>query len=71
MITFTSGSTATHFKKLGLPLPQGLKTASIGPVTSKEMRKLGLSVDLEAAQHDISDLVESIRAFYQSKKERL
>jgi uroporphyrinogen III methyltransferase/synthase len=68
MITFTSGSTATHFKALGLPLPEALKTASIGPVTTGEMRKLGLPVDLEASQHDIPGLVEAIRAFYQPKK---
>lgn len=68
MITFTSGSTATHFMALGLPLPEGLQTASIGPVTSAEMNKLGLPVDLEAIQHDIPGLVEAIRAFYQSKK---
>lgn len=68
MITFTSGSTATHFKALGLPLPEALKTASIGPVTTGEIRKLGLPVDLEASQHDIPGLVEAIRAFYQPKK---
>ena len=64
MITFTSASTADHFMALGLPLPVGLKTASIGPVTSSEMKKLGLPIDLEANQHDIPGLVASIRDFY-------
>ena len=65
MITFTSASTAAHFTALGLPLPEGLQTASIGPVTSEAMRGLGMSVDLEAPQHDIPGLVEAIRSFYE------
>ena len=65
MITFTSASTAAHFMALGLPLPEGLPTASIGPVTSEAMRGLGMSVDLEAPQHDIPGLVEAIRSFYE------
>ena len=64
MITFTSASTADHFMALGLPWPEGLKTASIGTVTSAEMKKLGLGVDLEAPQHDIPGLVDAIRDFY-------
>jgi uroporphyrinogen III methyltransferase/synthase len=64
MITFTSTSTAAHFSALGLPMPEGLKTASIGPVTSAEMRTLGLSVDLESSQHDIPGLVNAILRFY-------
>jgi uroporphyrinogen III methyltransferase/synthase len=64
MITFTSASTADHFMALGLPLPEELKTASIGPVTSSEMKKLGLPIDLEANQHDIPGLVAAIRDFY-------
>jgi len=68
MITFTSGSTAAHFMALGLPLPEGLQTASIGPVTSSEMRKLGLPVSLEAPQHDIPGLASAICTFYASSK---
>lgn len=68
MITFTSGSTASHFMALGLPLPKGLQTASIGPVTSAEMRKLGLPVTLEAKQHDIPGLAAAIGTFYVSIK---
>lgn len=60
IITFTSSSTAENFAALKLPLPENLQTASIGPVTSKTMRKLGLDVDIEAAQHDISGLVAAI-----------
>ena len=64
LVTFTSASTATHFKALGLSLPGELRTASIGPVTSAAMRKLGLPVDLEAARHDIPGLVEAILGFF-------
>jgi len=59
-ITFTSSSTAENFAALKLPLPAELKTASIGPITSKTMRKLGLDVDIEAKQHDIPGLVEAM-----------
>lgn len=64
MVTFTSASTAAHFMALGLPLPKGLETASIGPVTSAGMKKLGLPVSLEAPQHDIPGLAEAILEFY-------
>ncbi len=64
LITFTSSSTAENFMALKLPLPKGLRTASIGPITSKTMRDLGLSVDMEAEQYDIPGLVAAIRAHY-------
>ncbi len=64
LITFTSSSTAENFMKLGIPLPEGCKTASIGPVTSKTMKELGLSVDVEAKQYDIPGVVDAICAFY-------
>ena len=66
LITFTSASTATHFMALGLPMPEGLRTASIGPVTSAEMRRLGLPVGLEAPRHDIPGLVEAILGFFKT-----
>lgn len=64
LITFTSSSTAENFKALGLPWPAGMKTASIGPITSKTMRELGMKVDVEAAQYDIPGLVAAIRAHF-------
>jgi uroporphyrinogen III methyltransferase/synthase len=64
LITFTSSSTAENFLALKLPLPNGLKTASIGPITSQTMRDLGLSVDMEAEQYDIPGLIAAIRAYY-------
>jgi uroporphyrinogen III methyltransferase/synthase len=64
MITFASSSTVENFMALKLPLPPLLKTASIGPITSKTMRELGLKVDIEAKQFDIPGLITAIRAFY-------
>jgi uroporphyrinogen III methyltransferase/synthase len=64
LITFTSSSTVENFMALKLPLPAGLKTASIGPITSKTMRELGLPVDIEARQYDIPGLLAAIRGFY-------
>ena len=64
LITFTSSSTVENFMALGLPWPKGMKIASIGPVTSRTARDLGLSVDVEARRHDIPGLVDAIRKFY-------
>jgi uroporphyrinogen III methyltransferase/synthase len=64
LITFTSSSTVENFLALKLPLPAGLKTASIGPITSQTMRDHGLAVDVEAKQFDIPGLVAAVREFY-------
>jgi uroporphyrinogen III methyltransferase/synthase len=64
LVTFTSSSTAENFMALNLPLPAGLKTASIGPITSKTVRDLGLTVDIEAKQYDIPGLLAAIREHY-------
>jgi len=64
LITFTSSSTVENFMALKLPLPPHLKTASIGPITSKTMRELGLKVDIEAKKYDIPGLMAAIRAHY-------
>ena len=64
LITFTSSSTVENFLDLKLPWPAGMKVASIGPITSATARERGLSVDVEAKQHDIAGLVEAIQKFY-------
>jgi uroporphyrinogen III methyltransferase/synthase len=64
MITFTSSSTVENFAALKLPLPAGLKMASIGPITSETMRELGFCVDVEAAKYDIPGLTAAIQQFY-------
>jgi len=66
LITFTSSSTVENFLALKLPLPPGLKTASIGPITSQTMRDHGLAVDVEAKQYDIPGLMKAIKGFYGS-----
>jgi uroporphyrinogen III methyltransferase/synthase len=68
LVTFTSGSTAENFQKLGLPVSSSTKFASIGPVTSAAMRQLGMRVDLEAETHDIPGLVAAIEKFFQREK---
>jgi uroporphyrinogen III methyltransferase / synthase len=60
MITFTSSSTVENFLALGLPWPPGMEVASIGPITSKTARDRGLTIDVEAARHDVPGLVDAI-----------
>jgi uroporphyrinogen III methyltransferase/synthase len=60
VITFTSSSTVEHFLDLRLPLPDGLKIASIGPITSQTLEDYGLNVDIEAKEYDIPGLVKAV-----------
>ena len=64
MVTFTSSSTVQNFMALNLTLPAGMKTASIGPITSETIREAGMVVDVEAQRYDIPGLVEAIAGFY-------
>jgi uroporphyrinogen-III synthase len=66
IVTFTSSSTVRNFLKLlGGRRPnsvlQGVKFASIGPVTSATLRKFGLPVDIEASEYTIPGLARAIR----------
>ena len=64
-VAFTSGATVHHFHaRFDLPVllnkfPQ-LKTATIGPETSKVLASLGLTPTVEAKQHTIDGLVEAL-----------
>lgn len=60
LVTFTSASTAENFHALSLPWPDGCRTASIGPVTSAALKKLGYPVDVEAREHNIPGLIAEI-----------
>ncbi|MGV3772545.1 MAG: uroporphyrinogen-III C-methyltransferase [Verrucomicrobiales bacterium] len=66
-VTFTSSSTVENFNArfdlidLKRKFPQ-VKFASIGPETSKSLKALGFTPDLEARQHTIEGLVSSIEA---------
>ncbi len=67
VITFTSSSTVTNTLALldddqHALLASGPRVASIGPVTSDTVRAAGLTVWVEAAQSDISGLVQAILA---------
>ena len=65
-ITFTSGSTVENFHaRFDLPrlvaAHPRLKLASIGPETSKAIRKLALEPAVEASPHTIPGLVQAVR----------
>src|SRR5439155_27309674 len=64
-ITFTSSSTVENFHaRFDLPALRGkfprLKVASIGPQTSKTLRKLEVEPDGQAREHTIDGLVRAI-----------
>lgn len=60
-ITFTSSSTVQNLvDAIGLDALAGIKTASIGPITSATLRKLGLPVTVEAKEFTIPGLIEAI-----------
>jgi uroporphyrinogen III methyltransferase / synthase len=62
-ITFTSSSTVTHFvEAAGAGALQGVRVASIGPVTTATARSFGIPVSVEAGTFSISGLVEVIAA---------
>jgi uroporphyrinogen-III synthase len=63
VITFTSSSTVRNFVALlgrrNASL-DGIRLASIGPVTSSTLRELGLRVDIEAKEFTIPGLIAAI-----------
>ncbi|MCW2988174.1 MAG: uroporphyrin-III C-methyltransferase [Solirubrobacterales bacterium] len=60
-VTFTSSSTVTNLTEaLGDRFPTGARIVSIGPVTSDTARAAGLSVDVEAEQHDVDGLLQAL-----------
>jgi uroporphyrinogen-III synthase len=62
--TFTSSSTVTNFAALlraaDMVAPAGMKTVSIGPVTSGTLRELGWEPAAEADPHDLAGLVAAV-----------
>jgi uroporphyrinogen-III synthase len=63
VVTFTSSSTVRNFAALlGSPMPNldGIRLASIGPVTSSTLRELGLRVDIAAKKFTIPGLIAAI-----------
>ena len=67
LIVFTSSSTVTNLLKL-IPSEKrtgylnGVRVASIGPITSQTARDAGLTVDIEPPEHTVPALVEAIVA---------
>jgi uroporphyrinogen III methyltransferase/synthase len=60
-ITFTSSSTVTHAIAIaGIEALQGVRIASIGPITSKTIRDHSLKVDAEAKQFTVDGLMQAI-----------
>ncbi len=64
-LTFTSSSTVENFHaRFDLPALlrkfPGARTASIGPETSKALRSLGVTVDIEAKPHTIEGLINAV-----------
>jgi uroporphyrinogen III methyltransferase/synthase len=60
-ITFTSSSTVKNLlAAAGRQALEGVRMASIGPVTSETARSQGLQVDVEAKQYTIDGLIEAI-----------
>ncbi len=84
LITFTSSSTARNFvmllgrgRRRGRPHQttqshtkqlDGVRLASIGPVTSSTLRGLGLRVDIEASEYTIPGLIEAIVAHAEKRR---
>ncbi|MHB8654330.1 MAG: uroporphyrinogen-III C-methyltransferase [Terriglobia bacterium] len=71
VITFTSSSTATHFARLLgdqsiKKVMAGVAIASIGPITSATLRKLGLKITIEAQESTASGLVHAITEHFRS-----
>lgn len=64
VVTFTSSSTVKNFIKLlgrdYQKLLRGIKIASIGPITSRAVRKFGLKVHMEAEVYTTCGMVEAI-----------
>ncbi|HWD24482.1 MAG TPA: uroporphyrinogen-III synthase, partial [Acidimicrobiales bacterium] len=61
-ITFLSSSAVTGFLEIAGRDRLPATVASIGPVTSSTLRRLGIEVDVEASEHTASGLVTSLIA---------
>jgi len=68
-ITFTSSSTVQNLaamlgEELMLDMLKGVAVASIGSITSKSCRDLGLRVDIEPASSTLDSLTEALEAHF-------
>ena len=68
-ITFTSSSTVQNLaamlgEEMMLDMLKGVVVASIGPITSKSCRELGLKVDIEPKSYTMESLAEALEAHF-------
>ena len=66
-LTFASPSAAkAFFEQMSTDLinSSSAKLASVGPVTSKQLKNLGVTVDIEAKEHTIDGLLDAIEGTY-------
>lgn len=68
VITFTSGLTAENFFAMKPEIPEGCQIASIGPITSQTVEKLGHVVDFESPESTILTFAETIKEKVSDKK---
>ena len=70
-VTFTSASTASNLIALleaaGHELPVSVVRASIGPITSRALRDLGLPPHLEASEPTLAALTDALAAYFQKE----
>ena len=60
-ITFTSSSTVNNFVSIaGREALEGIRIASIGPITSNTLHEHGLHIDVEARPHTTAGIIEAI-----------
>ena len=62
-LTFASPSSVTAFfeqVKPDLVNSGNVRVASIGPITSEQLKKVGVKIDLQAAEHTIDGLLDAI-----------
>ena len=66
IVTFTSSSTVRNLLSLldGKEALSDSLIACIGPVTSGTARELGLRVDIEAEEHTVDGLLESLTSYF-------
>jgi len=66
-LTFASPSSAkSFFEQITVESVKSsdTKTASIGPVTSEQLKTLGIKINIEAAEHTIDGLLDAIENYY-------
>jgi uroporphyrinogen III methyltransferase/synthase len=66
-ITFTSSSTVQNFlAAAGSSILDGVKVASIGPITTETARQLGIQVTAQAREFTLDGLLEAVLALCRS-----